>query len=334
MSELSDTFYRAFEDRFRGSRELIRSRLIQYTPLLTTVAAGSIQRTALDLGCGRGEWLELLKENGFVASGCDLDSAMLAACRERNLEVYQIDALDALRGAPTASLSIVSGFHIAEHLPFSSLQALFVEATRTLEPGGVLILETPNPENVKVSSHTFHLDPTHQKPLPPALLAFMAEFYGFDHSNIVRLQEDSSIISAKRTTLHNVMFGTSPDYALIAQKVAATPNAEGSDNMLSSSFGIRDEELVNRFDCQQQLTSQNVENVSLELAAFHSNLQQIDKRISVMTTEIGILKEAIETDRLDRDAQQKIIEQIYSSSSWKITSPLRWLVAAVRKRLN
>jgi SAM-dependent methyltransferase len=128
MNQVS--FYRAFEDRYRGSREIIKDRLRAY-PLSWIRCFSRLGRwgaTALDLGCGRGEWLELLGENGFAARGVDLDEGMLAACRERGLNAKHGDALAALRAQPDASLALVSAFHLVEHLPFDLVQELIAEA--------------------------------------------------------------------------------------------------------------------------------------------------------------------------------------------------------------
>jgi O-antigen chain-terminating methyltransferase len=194
-------FYRAFEDRFRGSRELIRSRLAIYTPFLDLVQKRAGDDVALDLGCGRGEWLELLRDRNFDATGVDLDESMLAACRERNLSVIKGDAIEYLKKIPDSSLTLISGFHVAEHLPFEKLQVLVYEAHRALKPGGILILETPNPENFQVSTLTFYLDPTHNHPIPPQLLSFLTEYYGFDRNKIVRLQELPAISNLESATL-------------------------------------------------------------------------------------------------------------------------------------
>ena len=184
-----DGFYRAFEDRYRGSRHLIKDRLRVYLPFIEQLKACYPDTPALDLGCGRGEWLELLQENGFKPTGVDVDDGMLEACRELGLSVEHCDALEALKNLADESQIVVSGFHIAEHLPFDILQTLVKETLRVLKPGGLLILETPNPENLTVGTSSFYFDPSHLRPIPPPLLAFLPEYYGFKNVKTIRLQE-------------------------------------------------------------------------------------------------------------------------------------------------
>ena len=213
-----DPFYRAFEERYRGSRESIESRLEVYLPFVEPLKALYKKPEILDLGCGRGEWLELLRRKGFQAKGVDLDEGMLLACRELNLNAYQADALDYLRGLTANKLSVVSAFHFVEHISFDALRQLVDEAYRVLKPGGLLILETPNSENLAVGTSSFYLDPTHQKPLPAQLLAFVVDYAGFARVKTLYLQEPPDLASTQQTTLVNVLDGVSPDYAVIAQK--------------------------------------------------------------------------------------------------------------------
>jgi len=99
-------------------------------------------RKVVDLGCGRGEWLELMEEEGFEAHGVDLDEEMLTACQSAGLSATKEDAVEHLKKLPDESAVVVSGFHIIEHIPFDSLQILVHEAFRVLKPGGLLILDT------------------------------------------------------------------------------------------------------------------------------------------------------------------------------------------------
>lgn len=175
---LIDAYYLAFEDACRGSEAEIRAHLLAYQPQLDrAVQCGT---RALDVGCGRGEWLRLLDEQGFDAHGVDLNIAMVEHCRAAGFTVSHDDAVNVLRQQPDDSHALVSAFHIAEHLPFEVLYRLVDEAHRALAPGGVLILETPNPENLLVGSHTFYHDPTHRNPLTPTAMSFLLRYCGFD----------------------------------------------------------------------------------------------------------------------------------------------------------
>lgn len=179
-----DDYYLAFEAIFRGDETQIREHLNQYQPQLQQ--ALEVGTRALDLGCGRGEWLRLLAQEGFDPHGVDLSPVMVEHCREKGFEVTHSDLLSVLRAQPDQSHALVSAFHIAEHLPFDVLYAMVEEVARVLASGGVLIIETPNPENVLVGSHTFYHDPTHRNPLTPTSLCFLLEYHGFEAVNIRR----------------------------------------------------------------------------------------------------------------------------------------------------
>jgi len=218
---MSVGFYRAFEDEHRGSRDLIKERQRVYLPFIQPLKELYPNSEAIDLGCGRGEWLELLTESGFQAQGVDLDDGMLAVCRERGLKVQTKDAIAGLKECADQSQAVVSGFHLAEHIPFDVLQTLVSEALRVLKPGGVLILETPNPENIVVGTANFYLDPTHKQPIPPLLLSFLAEHLGFSRVKVIRLQGPIDLAVGRKLSIHDVLGGVSPDYAIVAQKAAS-----------------------------------------------------------------------------------------------------------------
>jgi len=247
---MTTQFYRAFEDRYRGSREVIKSRLRTYQPFLGALLARYPGAPALDLGCGRGEWLELLTEQGFRARGIDLDAGMLAACLERGLDASHADALAALSALPDASMAMVSAFHLVEHIPFETVRALVAEALRVLMPGGLLILETPNPENIVVGSSDFYTDPSHLRPIPPNLLAFAAEHGGFARHVLMRLQEDPQLHEDPPLGLLTVLEGASPDYSVVAQKDAAPELLGGFDVLFGASYGLDMKTLALRYQAQ------------------------------------------------------------------------------------
>ncbi|WP_413700398.1 class I SAM-dependent methyltransferase [Psychromonas sp. KJ10-10] len=211
-------FYRAFEDKYRGSKELIKNRIKIYLPFILKFKELYPDSFALDIGCGRGEWLELLKENGISAQGVDLDKGMLEACYELGLNVLQDNGVEFLKKQKDNSITIISAFHVVEHISFEDLQVLVKESLRVLKPGGILILETPNPENIKVSTEYFYLDPTHTKPIPSNLLSFLPEFNGYIRTKVLGLQESKEPANQNVSSLMQVLEGVSPDYAVIAQK--------------------------------------------------------------------------------------------------------------------
>ncbi len=243
-------FYKAFEDRCRGSRGLIKSRLEVYLPFILPFKTIEKSPKAIDLGCGRGEWLELLVENGFDTYGVDLDDGMLAVCVQLGLKIESNDVIAYLNSQPDQSIYIVSGFHIAEHLPFEVLQTLVSEALRVLKPGGILILETPNPENILVGSNTFYLDPTHERPIPPELLSFLIEYTGFFRVKIVRLQEEKDLATNEYLSLMNVLSGVSQDYSVVAQKQSEPSLMAQFDSIFNHEYGITLDFLGYKYDRQ------------------------------------------------------------------------------------
>lgn len=293
LSSPSD-FYIAFEDRYRGSRELIKQRQTSYLPYIAPLNTVYPNLKAIDLGCGRGEWLELLKENGVDASGVDLDDAMLSSCIASNLKVKKIDAISALQELPNASLHIISGFHIAEHLPFEQLIELIHQALRVLSPGGLLILETPNSENINVATSSFYLDPTHRNPIPVQLLSFLMTYSGFAFTTELRLNADISPAEGAWLTLRNVLTGVSRDYALIAQKAHGDLALNIPLQITSNNLGLSFDDLVGPFDSQLLNMSSKIGDQLLSNQKIFNELQQIildqQFRIHRLETPFRILK--------------------------------------------
>jgi len=182
-------YYLAFEDSHRGNAEQMRARYLPYTVelehLKKTVADNS--KPLLDLGCGRGEWLSFVAEQGIAACGIDSNPVMVKQAADQGLQVTQSDLISALKTRPDASLAAVTAFHVIEHLPFEVLFECVAQSWRALAPGGLLIFETPNPENLLVASHTFYHDHTHRNPLTPSSMQFLLHYWGFQQVSIKRL---------------------------------------------------------------------------------------------------------------------------------------------------
>ena len=174
---IDDGLYVALENHFRGSRDAVAQRQQDYLPMLPAVISSSAP--LIDLGCGRGEWLKVARTEGIPALGVDSNTVCVAECKEENLDVVQEDLLTFLTNRPTASVGAYTLFQVLEHLPFPVLVDALREMRRTLVPGGRVIAEVPNAKNLRVSAGTFWIDPTHQRPLFPELLMFLAKEIGF-----------------------------------------------------------------------------------------------------------------------------------------------------------
>ncbi len=177
--QLSPIQYADFEKRFRGSSEEITARLAKYLPLFT--AGGEV----LDIGCGRGEFLALLRDSGRRPLGLDLSDSMLEEARERGLACFNADALQFLKERPGTSLDGIFSSQVIEHFEPEYLRRVIAECHRVLKPGAVLLLETINPLSLFALSRIYFLDPTHQRPLHPEYMRYLLENSGFSSVEIL-----------------------------------------------------------------------------------------------------------------------------------------------------
>jgi len=232
---MSDAFYTSLEEKFRGEPSDIKNRLRVYLPFVLPTIALSPDAAIFDLGCGRGEWLTLMQEQGISATGIDMNALSVQGCQSKGLNALHADAMATLDELDENSVAVITGFHIAEHLTFEVLLELCFKAIRALIPGGLLILETPNPENILVGSHTFYLDPSHQRPLPPLLLDHIFDHVGFSTRKTLRLQEPDT--PEDSDTLQDRLQSVSPDYALIGQKRGSKEHLEHLAKAFSLNIG-------------------------------------------------------------------------------------------------
>lgn len=220
---LLDSLYFSLEDVLRGTPEQIKEAVKSYLPILQR---SGIQSDILDVGCGRGEWLEVLREGGFQARGIDTNRILVQRCRNLSLDVVESEALTYLRSLPDVNLNAITAFHFAEHLPLETLVRFLDEAGRTLKPGGLIILETPNPENLLVGSCNFYLDPTHNNPIPIPTMKLLLEARGFRCEEVLKLHAISSprIEVTDQLTSHfnHYLYGPM-NYAIAARKPTSQP---------------------------------------------------------------------------------------------------------------
>ncbi|MCX2957378.1 class I SAM-dependent methyltransferase [Serratia symbiotica] len=302
---MKDSFYSSFENKHRGSRESIKERLNAYMPFVEPLKDIYPGETILDLGCGRGEWLEMMQSIGFDGMGIDHDEGMLSYCRDLGLNVKTGDVISFLESMADESVAIVSSFHLVEHIGFYNVKRLVEESFRILKPGGLLIMETPNPENIIVSTNNFYLDPMHVAPIPSALLSFLVEHEGFERNKILRLQEDKSLSYKEDIQIIDILGGASPDYSVVAQKQGELTTLSLLDAAFdaNSNYGVGLQELSTQYH------------------------QKINKLLTIRDDKISNLDDAVE--RLNLLVQKENTElkanlsDVYASTSWKLTAPLR-----------
>jgi 2-polyprenyl-3-methyl-5-hydroxy-6-metoxy-1,4-benzoquinol methylase len=223
-----ENLYVAFVEAFRGPREAVKERMRPYVDDILGVDSAL---PVVDLGCGRGELLELLAESDVSAYGVETNPYYVESAKALGLDVRLAEATEHLAGLKAQSLRAVTAIQIVAGFEVEQLIALLDLAVRAIEPGGLLILETPNPENLVVGASSFYLDPTRRQPIPPELLTFLVEARGFTSAEVRRLARDDGSgpgpVAAGEPPADDVgrllelvssRLQAPPDYAVIARR--------------------------------------------------------------------------------------------------------------------
>ena len=212
---LPASVYALFEERFRGPSAQVADKQRFYLPFVRNLPG-----PVFDAGCGRGEFLALLREEGIPARGVETSRIAAEACQALGLDVREGDAIEMLAGVATASLGGVVAFQVVEHWPAAATFRFLAEARRTIAPGGVLIVETVNTDSL-AAMNAFYLDPTHVRPVPPEALRFLFDAAGFRELRVeflspVPASERLVESSQNDARLNEMLFGPQ-DYAVIGR---------------------------------------------------------------------------------------------------------------------
>ena len=218
--------YTGFENRYRGSESEVKKQQESYLQYFNPIG-----KKVLDLGCGRGEFIEALIENGISAEGIDVNEQMIDICRDKGLNCRKADILDTLDQQEDDSLGGIFSSQVIEHLPPDYLSRMIESAYLKLAPSSYIVLETVNPLSLFALVQIYFLDLTHQQPVHPQALKFLLECSGFEDVEIKysgqldqeRLQElpardeAACILNTNIDKLNELLYAA-PNYAAIALK--------------------------------------------------------------------------------------------------------------------
>ncbi len=210
-----DIDYGRFAERFRGPEAYVRKGIEIYRGRFEG------RSNVLDIGCGRGEFLAMMKEAGIPARGIDLGAESVAQCRARGLDVEEADLFQYLTSLPNGSLDGIFCAQVVEHLPPARLPEMIRLCAAKLARNGLLTIETPNPECLAIFATHFFLDPTHTRPVPHPLLAFYLEEFGFGLIEVLRLApavESMPSLASLPEDFRDAFFG-SLDYAILGTRL-------------------------------------------------------------------------------------------------------------------
>ena len=207
--------YGRFAERFRGTEEYVKAGQQFYQPYFRAC------RNVLDIGCGRGEFLEMMQSAGIPAKGIDLSRESVDTCIHKKLDAELADLFIYLEDLPEASLDGIFCSQVVEHLPPERLPEMIRLCANRLQRNGVLAIETPNPECLAIFATHFYLDPTHQRPVPHPLVAFYLEEFGMGNIEVRKLSPAADSMPSVQSLpddFREAFFG-GLDYAILTKKL-------------------------------------------------------------------------------------------------------------------
>jgi len=339
-----DEFYLKFENMFRGSRENVKHKLTFYLPLIKALSKVSKENfKVLDLGCGRGEFLEILSNLNIEAEGIDINEANINFCLQKGLKVKKTDALKYLKEAPSEYFDIVSLIQVAEHLEFKYLFDLFNEVYRILKPDGIFIVEIPYIKNPYIGLHYFWMDPTHLRPIPHELLIFLGENIGFkeyktfiinpiikqekvNFSNLVSfLNEvggDASIIFFKNS---NIIKNVEIQKALKSMEFKSNINYEYALQLYSYYSNIPLQNIYLNLDKVNNSTNKLNSLIALlerELNLLGKEVKYFEQELDSLKRKMGYFYEEVNKLYSLQCKLEKAVESLYATKFWKFYSTL------------
>ncbi len=282
---MKSDYYLNFENQFRGESTSINEQFSKYLELIKLSLDVNESSKLLDIGSGRGEWLQICKQVVHECIGIENDSHMVQLCRKKGLNILEDDAILALNKISSNSISIITAFHIIEHMEHKTIINLLSECYRVLNSKGILIIETPSIDNLVVSANNFYVDPTHITHINSDALIFDIRNVGFSdvkefnihggplqndkHSKITRvfngIAQDLLVIAVKNIDMSKLVFQKDTKWM---------SNLDLSQKFLEAAidFDLRNEEINTVLFSEIKSLKTEVRNLKYELVSMKSQM--------------------------------------------------------------
>ncbi len=323
--------YLSFENSFRGDEEKISFNFAQYNDLINLLLSTHSNHLFVDIGCGRGEWLQRWQGKVERLVGIEIDSDMITLGRAKGLEIIESDALAALDKFEDKSVSLITIFHMIEHITHDELSNLLSECYRVLNDHGILIIETPSIDNILVSTNTFYLDSTHISHINADRLQFLLKTRGFDQSKLFYIH-GGPLKNSSFTKLTRVLNGIAQDLLLVVTKSKFQSDHIFSINTTWESsidigittlqaaidFDLKNEEMIQEFNKFNNFMHRKIKDLYAVINSYQNNI-----------SELSILKKQV----LDLNMKLKYIIIIFQLVK-KIFRPLLILYRLIKTKLS
>tara|TARA_E500000331_G_scaffold101483_1_gene98364 strand:- start:852 stop:1961 length:1110 start_codon:yes stop_codon:yes gene_type:complete len=271
-------FYLDFENTFRGTRSSIMNRISVYNDLLYLIFKRNPQAKLLDIGCGRGEWLQNCRDNGFEVLGIDDNQDMVDFSQDLGLNAIKAEAKLFVKSCNSNSYDFITLFHVIEHLKDADFFSLMVECQRILKPDGLLLIETPNIDNIQVSTRTFYIDPTHINHINPDYVDFLLKRVGFYKSRYYFINSEKYLDKIGLNKLINLYKGVGYDMLFIATN-SSNIDTEFFDNQNTwvpkMNIALGSQEFIRKYDKYNLEKFNTIDNKLIEISEMQAKLDRI-----------------------------------------------------------
>ena len=285
---MNSDYYLDFENKFRGDREKIFNIFSSYEPLIDLSIEDKTKPVLIDVGCGRGEWLQRCQNKFYKSIGIESDINMAQVCRDNGLFIIEGDAINELTKFDNDSVSVITIFHVIEHLEFDRLQELITQCHRILNEDGILIIETPSIDNLIVSTKTFYVDHTHINHINLDSISFQLEKSGFSSVQHYYLN-GGPLQNASPLKVTRILNGVAQDLCIISTKTTTQFNkiiANKNQWISSLNIGLTLFEAATEFDLK-------LEALITSIPKSLNNHDQTQRKIKLMQEEISLLNDEI-----------------------------------------